>query len=100
MGARAWLQERQGPRDRTLHPTSPVRAHRGNTEANHCLWRRHQGCHRAGQVGNNNTMSMEGTLKQRDGKLYVLYTYDEYTEPFRITTWWRVQETRGTGYGE
>ena len=43
---------------------------------------------------------MEGTLKNRDGKLYVLYTYDEFTEPFRQFIWWRVLETRGSGYGE
>jgi hypothetical protein len=45
-------------------------------------------------------MSMEGTLKSRNGKLYVLYTSDEYSEPFRQYLWWRVLETRGTGYGE
>ena len=43
---------------------------------------------------------MEGTLRTHDGKLYVLYTYDEYTEPFRQHIWWRVLETHGTGYGE
>lgn len=43
---------------------------------------------------------MEGVLKHRDGRLYVLYTYDEYGEPFRQFIWWRVLETRGTGYGE
>jgi hypothetical protein len=43
---------------------------------------------------------MEGTLKSRDGKLYVLYTYDEYSEPYRQYLWWRVLEIRGTGYGE
>ena len=43
---------------------------------------------------------MEGPLKSRDGKLYVLYTSDEYSEPFRQYLWWRVLETRGTGYGE
>lgn len=45
-------------------------------------------------------MAMEGTLKSRNGKLYVLYTSDEYSEPFRQYLWWRVLETRGTGYGE
>jgi hypothetical protein len=45
-------------------------------------------------------MAMEGTLKNRNGKLYVLYTSDEYSEPFRQYLWWRVLETRGTGYGE
>lgn len=45
-------------------------------------------------------MAMEGTLKSRNGKLYVLYTSDEYSEPFRQSIWWRVLETRGTGYGE
>jgi hypothetical protein len=43
---------------------------------------------------------MEGTLKIRDGKLYVLYTSDEYSEPVRQYLWWRVLEVRGTGYGE
>jgi hypothetical protein len=43
---------------------------------------------------------MEGTLKSRDGKLYVLYTSDEYSEPYRQYAWWRVLEIRGTGYGE
>jgi hypothetical protein len=45
-------------------------------------------------------MAMEGTLKNRNGKLYVLYTSDEYSEPFRQYIWWRVTEIRGTGYGE
>ena len=45
-------------------------------------------------------MAMEGTLKNRNGKLYVLYTSDEYSEPFRQFIWWRVLETRGTGYSE
>lgn len=45
-------------------------------------------------------MAMEGTLKSRDGKLYVLYAYAEYSEPFRQYIWYRVLETRGTGYGE
>jgi hypothetical protein len=43
---------------------------------------------------------MDGTLKSRDGKLYVLYTYDEHSEPFRQHIWYRVLEARGTGYGE
>jgi len=45
-------------------------------------------------------MAMVGTLKSRNGKLYVLYTSDEYSEPFRQYLWWRVLETHGTGYGE
>lgn len=45
-------------------------------------------------------MAMEGTLKSRDGRLYVLHTYDEYTEPYRQYLWFRVLGTRGTGYGE
>jgi hypothetical protein len=45
-------------------------------------------------------MAMEGTLKNRNGKLYVLHTSDEYSEPFRQYIWYRVLETRGTGYGE
>lgn len=45
-------------------------------------------------------MAMEGTLKSRNGKLYVLYASDEYSEPFRQYIWWRVLESRGTGYGE
>lgn len=43
---------------------------------------------------------IEGTLKSRDGRLYVLYTSDEYSEPYRQYRWWRVLEMRGTGYGE
>jgi len=43
---------------------------------------------------------VEGTLKSRDGKLYVLYVYDESSEPFRQYLWWRVLETRGTGRGD
>jgi len=43
---------------------------------------------------------MEGTLKTRDGKLYVLYVYDESDAPFRQCSWWRVTETHGTGYGD
>lgn len=45
-------------------------------------------------------MAMEGTLKSRNGRLYVLYTSDEYNAPFRQYLWWRVLETHGTGYGE
>lgn len=43
---------------------------------------------------------MEGKLTEKKGKLYVLYTSDEYSEPFRQHLWWRVLELRGTGYGE
>jgi hypothetical protein len=43
---------------------------------------------------------MEGVLRDRDGKLYVLYKIDEDAEPFRQHIWYRVLETRGTGYGE
>ncbi len=45
-------------------------------------------------------MSTEGKLKERNGKLYVLHTYDEYSEPYRQHLWWRVLSTRGTGYGD
>lgn len=45
-------------------------------------------------------MTMEGELKSRNGKLYVLYMSDEYSNPIRQCIWWRVLETRGTGYGE
>lgn len=45
-------------------------------------------------------MAIEGTLKARDGKLYVLYTYDESAEPFRQRIWYRVLEMRGTGHGD
>lgn len=45
-------------------------------------------------------MAMEGTLKNRNGKLYVLYTYDEYSEPYRQFIWYRVLESRGSGYGD
>jgi hypothetical protein len=45
-------------------------------------------------------VTMEGVIKSRNGALYVMYTYDEFAEPFRQFTWWRILETRGTGYGE
>ena len=47
-----------------------------------------------------NFMSLEGTLKNRDGALYILYTATEDNEPIRQYVWYRVIETRGTGYGE
>lgn len=43
---------------------------------------------------------MEGKITERGGKLYVLYTSNEYTEPCRQHIWWRLLETHGTGYGE
>lgn len=45
-------------------------------------------------------MVLEGTLKKRDGALYVLYTTTEDNAPMRQHIWYRVIETRGTGYGE
>jgi len=45
-------------------------------------------------------MAMQGTLKSRNGKLYVLYTYDEFSEPFRQYIWYRVLQSRGNGYGD
>lgn len=45
-------------------------------------------------------MAMEGTLKNRNGKLYVLYAYDEFSEPFRQFIWYPVLQTRGSGYGD
>lgn len=39
-------------------------------------------------------MAMTGKLKNRNGKLYVLYVYNEFAEPFRQYTWWRVLEVR------
>lgn len=43
---------------------------------------------------------MEGKLESQGDKLYVLYTFDESEEPYRQRIWYRVLETRGTGYGE
>jgi len=45
-------------------------------------------------------MALEGTLKNRGGGLYVLYTTTEDNAPIRQYIWYRVIETRGTGYGE
>lgn len=45
-------------------------------------------------------MTMEGSLKSRNGRLYVLYTYDENSAPFRQYMWWPVLEARGSGYGD
>lgn len=43
---------------------------------------------------------MEGTLERRGDGLYVLYKSVEDAEPFRQHIWYRVLETRGTGYGD
>jgi len=43
-------------------------------------------------------MTMTGKLKSRDGKLYVLYTYNEFAEPFRQRFWWRVREVHRSPY--
>jgi hypothetical protein len=43
-------------------------------------------------------MAMTGKLKIRNGQLYVLYTYDEFTEPFRQRLWWRVLEVHRSPY--
>lgn len=43
-------------------------------------------------------MSMIGKLKVRNGQLYVLYTYNEFAEPFRQRLWWRVLEVHRNGY--
>src|ERR1700751_589771 len=45
-------------------------------------------------------MTMEGTVKSRNGRLYVLYTYDESSAPFRQYMWWPVLAARGSGYGD
>lgn len=43
-------------------------------------------------------MAMHGVIKNRNGKMYVLYTYDEYTEPFRQFLWYLVLERRRNPY--
>lgn len=39
-------------------------------------------------------MAIQGKIVERDGKLYVHYTYDEYSEPFRQNMLWRILERR------
>jgi hypothetical protein len=43
-------------------------------------------------------MAMTGKLKSRNGKLYVLYVYNEFAEPFRQYIWWRVLEVHRNAY--
>lgn len=43
-------------------------------------------------------MTMTGKLKTRNGQLYVLYTYNEFAEPFRRRLWWRVLEVHRDAY--
>lgn len=43
-------------------------------------------------------MAMEGKLKNRDGKLYVLYSTTEYSTPERVNLWWRVVNVTGNRY--
>lgn len=43
-------------------------------------------------------MAMTGKLKSRNGKLYVLYVYNEFTEPFRQYIWWPVLEVHRNAY--
>jgi hypothetical protein len=54
----------------------------------------------APQATTEAVMALEGTLKNRNGALYVLYTFDEDSAPVRQYIWYRVLGTRGTGYGE
>jgi hypothetical protein len=41
---------------------------------------------------------MEGQLKNRDGKLYVVYSTTEYGRPTRVNLWWRVVQIVGNQY--
>lgn len=41
---------------------------------------------------------LTGTLKNRNGQLYVLHVYNEFAEPFRQYIWWRVCEVRRNPY--
>jgi len=41
---------------------------------------------------------MEGKLKNRDGKLYVVYSTTEYGRPIRVNLWWRVVQIVGNQY--
>jgi hypothetical protein len=41
---------------------------------------------------------MDGVLKTRDGKLYVVYSSNDYSRPNRTTLWWRVVKTTANPY--
>ena len=41
---------------------------------------------------------MEGKLKNRDGRLYVVYSTTEYGRPIRVNLWWRVVQAIGNQY--
>ncbi len=43
-------------------------------------------------------MAIEGKLKTRDGKLYVVYATTLSTEPVRRTLWWKVIESYSPRY--
>lgn len=43
-------------------------------------------------------MTMEGKLKSRSGKLYVVYSTTEYGKPERVTMWWLVVQATGNRY--
>jgi hypothetical protein len=41
---------------------------------------------------------LEGTLKNRDGKLYVVYSTTDYARPVRVILWWTVVKTTNNPY--
>ncbi len=43
-------------------------------------------------------MAMTGKILRRNGKLYVLYVYNEHEVPFRQHIWWRVLELHRNPY--
>ena len=43
-------------------------------------------------------MAMTGKIKRRNDKLYVLYVYNEFAEPFRQYIWWPVLEVHRNAY--
>lgn len=43
-------------------------------------------------------MSLQGVLREREGKLYVVYETTKDSEPTLVRMWWPVQQTRGNAY--
>lgn len=44
-------------------------------------------------------MSLQGEIRERGGKLYVVYASEDYSRPSRTTLWWRVVQTTASAYG-
>ena len=43
-------------------------------------------------------MAMQGKIRSRNGRMYVLTTYDEQDEPVRQYQWWLIEQTRRNAY--